>query len=221
MTAGQRKSQRSRLAVLGVLGIAAGPAVAQEPAPLAAPRLIGLSVPEARSVAESAGGQLSTNGWVVRPGLRQRIAVQDPKPGWLWYVRSPIQVSVSTGLLPLGRPPMEFRTTDGATYCQVQTNGSIYIELVCWHPRTGRIITMPGAQGFGAASDYTHRGAIGHRPAGFRTVGFGASWRFSMRGRGEGWNCYSNRKALTCTVGDEGDTFFRLGRVKGFISRGY
>ncbi|WP_217924921.1 hypothetical protein [Miltoncostaea oceani] len=116
---------------------------------------------------------------------------------------------------------MEFRTTGGATYCQVQTSGALDIELVCWHPRTGRIITMPGGTGFGAATHYTHRGAIRHRPAGFRTVGFGASWRFSIEGRGAGWNCYSSRKALTCTVGDERDTFFRLGRVRGFTTGGY
>lgn len=219
--------RRCRLSILGVLGIATAispsPAVAQEPepAPLVTPNLIGLTLPEARSVVAGAGGELSTAGWVVRPGLRDRVAIQDGKPGWPWSPGSSILVSVSTGLMPLGRPAMEFRTTGGATYCQVQTRDALYIELVCWHPRTGRIITMPGAQGFGGATHYTHRGAIGHRPAGFRTVGFGASWRFSIKGRGAGWNCYSNRQALTCTVGGELPTFFRFGRVKGFTTEGY
>lgn len=199
-------------AVVLAASLAPGIVTAQEPPTAVAPDLTGLSISEARAVIEGTGLQLDYRiRWVVRPGFPRRVVAQNPEPGRPWYVDGGNSIDVSTGLRPSGRVALEFRTTGGGAYCQVQTSDPVD-ELVCWHPRTGRIVTMSGGTGFGAATSRFHRGAIGARPAGFRTVGFGASWRRSF------WNCYSTRQALTCSVDQR--HFFRLGRARGFMSRG-
>lgn len=206
---------RRRLAVVAaaaiglsaVFGISAGGA--QEPTPGPVPRLIGLTEDEARQALAAAGIVTDMVYTVVRPGKPGTVFSQKAPPGSVGW--GSVSFSVTTGLRASGNPAHEFRTTGGGAYCRIQFEVNLGDDLVCWHPRTGRIVIMPGISEFGRAVSVFRRGAIGVRPKGFRTVGFGASWV------GGGWNCYSNRQALTCRT--EPEAWFRLGRIKGFASK--
>lgn len=125
-----------------------------------------------------------------------------------------MSLTLLTGLRSTGRPRLEFRTTGGAAYCQAPTedefeNGG----LTCWTPRSGRLVTMKT----GVTMRF-HRQAIGARPSGFRTVGFGASWVSPTQSSNlPQISCYSNRRALTC---EDGRGFgFILGRDGTFRKR--
>ncbi|WP_217924982.1 hypothetical protein [Miltoncostaea oceani] len=170
-----------------------------------------MTIPEATTSAAALGLRLETT-MTVFPGRPARIYTQYPRP-----FTSPSQdfdgtvyVSVANGLLASGRSATEFRTTGGAAYCQVAGTWPV---LTCWTPKSGRMVTV-GAGDIAKPSMRFHRLAIGARPKGLRTVGYGASWvwrKADETGRRRiVLRCYSDRRALTCE--NDYRSGFRLAR---------
>lgn len=205
-----------------VATLVAVPAAAQDPAqgqPLA-PSLVGLALPDAQAAAAAAGVPLQVR-LRVHPYAAGKVIEQWPRAGEAVASADEggVLTVVSTGMLPTGAA-REFRTTGGAAYCQVDDDRDLGPHLYCWAPRNGWMIALP-ARGVGRAPVWTHRRAIGHRPAGFRTVGFGGSWRWRASYQIVGspptsfwaFNCYSNRTRLTCT--NSNNDGFWVGRRGG------
>lgn len=190
-------------AVMGTVAVC-GPAVALE-----TPSYVGLMVHEAVAEAESDGYQVKTT-WLVAPGSPGQVLGQFPGAGQDVPdsdFAPMVTLDVATGLRSTGRTAAEFRTTRGDIYCQLNTATHVSFSVFCWRPRDGMTADlMADLPPYGRAPR-PMEAARGPRPHGFRTIGYGGSWRR------HGITCISRRAGLTCR-NREGDRLF-MGRVTG------
>lgn len=145
--------------------------------------------------------------WLVDTRPAGRVVSQFPRPGIdVGGEPDSVWLNVSTGLRSTGRPAAEFRTTAGAVYCQVNSASEVSYSLVCWTPNDGYMIEIYPTSEFQSRPVYVRR-ARGAKPGGFRTIGYGGSWRR------HGIRCVARRTGLTCR-NTEGHGFW-LGRYHG------
>lgn len=191
---------------LAALVIAAATAISAAAEPI--PDYRGIDVGQAAGLARD--GFTVIRSWYVSPEPQTLVVEQWPFPGTDRSTGSGVEINtvnfwVSTGLEATGRPAAEFRTTRGAIYCQVNTASEITISLVCWRPRDGVMVW------FAASEPWVNRhrvpGARGKRSTGFRTIGYGGTWRR------HGIRCVSRPAGLTCRNHYNDGVF--IGTVRG------